>query len=107
MTWVKELEKEKTEFTLAQWKVRKNFAFKMKENFSALKYASQNEWALLRAMVDMECLEEEINTVEETFFGIDIQDYDGKVSIDEIMDVAKESGLFADIEGRTTRTPME
>ena len=43
-----------------QMKVKKNLAKKIKKNYQDLKYASSNEWGLLRALVQNGCLDEEV-----------------------------------------------
>ena len=75
-------------------RVRHNFAYKMHSNYNALKYASPNEWALLKALIANGCLKEEIETINDIFNGIDIKDTDGKVSFEEVLGVAEESGYF-------------
>lgn len=44
-------------------KVRTNFAAKMKSNYAALKYASSNEWALLKNLIANGCLDDELDSV--------------------------------------------
>ena len=75
-------------------KVRLNFANKMRSNYTALKYASPNEWALLKSLITNGCLEEELATINDIFNGIDINERDGKVTFDEILSIAEETGCF-------------
>ena len=75
----------------------------MKANFAAIKFASVNEWNLLRSMIAYNCLEEEVTTIEEAFIAVDIHEQDGRVSYDEVVALAKESKLFADL----TATPED
>ena len=39
-------------------------------------------------MVDNSCLEDELETINDTFFAIDIGETDGRISFDELLDVA-------------------
>ena len=75
--------------------MRKNLAEKIRKNFAAIKFSSINEWGLLKSLIAYGCLDEEVETIEEAFYAVDIHDTDGKVSFDEILDLAKESGLFS------------
>ena len=75
----------------------------MKANFAAIKFASVNEWNLLRSMIAYNCLEDEVTTIEEAFVAVDIHEIDGRVSYDEVVRLAKESKLFADL----TATPHD
>ena len=53
-------------------------------------------------MVEMGCLNEELTTIEDLFYGIDVEDYDGSVSLDEILGIAKESRIFKETKNKTT-----
>ena len=60
MEWVKRLQEMRDEDLDVQMKVKKNLAKKIKKNYQDLKYASSNEWGLLRALVYNGCLDDEV-----------------------------------------------
>lgn len=79
-------------------------------NYIALKHASINEWLLVKAMVNNGCLNEELETVIDTFNTVDIGNKDGKVTFEELFKIAEESGLIKSEKGPTpkpSKTPAE
>ena len=101
MDWVRKLEIERTQFIAGQKHVKEHLAEKIRTNFAAIKFASVNEWNLLRSLIAYNCLEDELTTIEEAFVAVDIHEIDGRVSYDEVVRLAKESKLFTDL----TATP--
>jgi len=103
LDWVRHLEQEKAPLIAGQKHVKDNLAQKIRTNIAAIKFASVNEWNLLRSLISYNCLEEELTTIEEAFVAVDIHEQDGRVSYDEVVTLAKESKLFTDL----TATPQD
>ena len=59
-----------------------------------MKNANSSEWALLGAMVYCDCLHKEIEAIKLIFNSIGIDTRGEKVSLHDILNVAKKSGCF-------------